>query len=99
MQNQLKHQKKHTAQTVSAPKRQRGKAIKAIIITRQLLKMGVKMPGLLFKANRGYRQFKEGFVQSAIREGLPVEIANQLAKDIKPSELFKQLPKKAKHEK
>jgi len=50
-------------------------------------------PGLLFRVTRGYRAFRHSFDSAAAAEGMPREMAEQLARALRPSHIFTQYRK------
>ena len=58
------------------------------------LRLTGRAPGLLFRAGSSFRRFREGYVRAAVAEGLPEDLARELANQLRPMTVIKDMIRK-----
>lgn len=61
-----------------------------------MFKLAATVPGLLFRANRAYKGFELSFIQAALPQGMPEELARELVNPLKPMKMLGDMRKTSK---
>ena len=56
-----------------------------------VLRLMCKAPGLLLRTSRAYRGFRRAFIASAAAQGMPPQVARELARGLRPMAVFRSL--------
>ena len=56
-----------------------------------VLRLLTSAPGILLKANREYRQFRAGFLEEALAQGLPEAVARDIMAAYRPLHFLRDL--------
>ncbi len=59
-----------------------------------VLRLAGMAPGLLFRSSSAFRRFKGSYVKAAAAEGLPESLARELADQLRPISVIKDLIRK-----
>jgi hypothetical protein len=56
-----------------------------------VLRLAGHLPGIMLKASRSYRRYRDSFLKAAMAEGMPKELARALAREAKPGNILRGL--------
>ncbi len=59
-----------------------------------VLRLAGMTPGLLFRSGSAFRRFKRNYVKAAAAEGLPESLARELADQLRPMSVIKDMIRK-----
>jgi hypothetical protein len=68
-----------------------GGRLKTILMA---LRLTGRAPGLLLRAGSSFRRFRNGYVKAAVAEGLPEALARELANQLRPIKVMKDMVRK-----